>query len=308
MLPAEAVRGAAITASAGFLSNRETHCMVPHTKSAHGAFVILSCMKRINFKDVNKLISVVTSLDESLGRMSEEASSREEEIRNAAADLLTLEALDSLEQIPVEELRNSKSGIRVNALKDAGYLNLKDLARAEDEALRLVSGIGEKQTAAIRAILAVFGKQIAEKKTVRLSMDDDSERNLRLIRAVAVCRLGNELQADAAPVREQFHTCAEEILSRITVRGNIRWLFTGRKKKEMVTEAISDQTRFAASPLYERAGRLAGRWRDLPGISSDEAKRDFEQHGAEYYVLLEKVCGKASSLSASVSNIPSEVV
>ena len=307
MLPAEAVRGAAITASAGFLSNRETHCMVPHTKSAHGAFVILSCMKRINFKDVNKLISVVTSLDESLGRMSEEASSREEEIRNAAADLLTLEALDSLEQIPVEELRNSKSGIRVNALKDAGYLNLKDLALAEDEALRLVSGIGEKQTASIRAILAVFGKQIAEKKTVRLSMDDDSERNLRLIRAVAVCRLGNELQADAAPVREQFHTCAEEILSRITVRGNIRWLFTGRKKKEMVTEAISDLTRFAASPLYERAGRLAGRWRDLPGISSDEAKRDFEQHGAEYYVLLEKVCGKASSLSASVSNIPSEL-
>ena len=293
-----------------FLQRRFTVLRLPllqdflHTKSAHSALSILSCMKRINFKDVNKLISVVTSLDESLGRMSEEASSREEEIRNAAADLLTLEALDSLEQIPVEELRNSKSGIRVNALKDAGYLNLKDLALAEDEALRLVSGIGEKQTASIRAILAVFGKQIAEKKTVRLSMDDDSERNLRLIRAVAVCRLGNELQADAAPVREQFHTCAEEILSRITVRGNIRWLFTGRKKKEMVTEAISDLTRFAASPLYERAGRLAGRWRDLPGISSDEAKRDFEQHGAEYYVLLEKVCGKASSLSAYVRNIP----
>ena len=44
-------------------------------------------MKRINFKDVNKLISVVTSLDESLGRMSEEASSREEEIRTFEGNL-----------------------------------------------------------------------------------------------------------------------------------------------------------------------------------------------------------------------------
>ena len=264
-------------------------------------------MKRIDFKKVNKLIAMVSSLDESLSRMSEEASLREEEIRSAAADLLTLEALDSLEQIPVEELRNSKSGIRVTALKDAGYLNLRDLALAEDGALRSISGIGEKQTASIRAILAVFGKQIAQKKTVRLSIDDTSEKNLRLIRAVAAFRLGNELQADAAPVREEFHARAEEILPRITVRGNIRWLFTGRKKKEMVTEAIGDLTRFAASPLYERAGRLVGRWSDLPGISSEEAKRDYEQHGAEYYVLLEKVCGKASPLSASVSNIPSEL-
>ena len=168
-------------------------------------------MRRIHFQDVNKLIGMVTSLDESLSRMPQEASLREEEIRNAAADLLSLEAMESLAQIPVEELRNSKSGIRVTALKDAGYLNLRDLALAEDGALRSISGIGEKQTASIRAILAVFGKQIAQKKTVRLSIDDTSEKNLRLIRAVAACRLGNELQADAAPVREEFHARAEEI-------------------------------------------------------------------------------------------------
>lgn len=264
-------------------------------------------MRRIHFQDVNKLIGMVTSLDESLSRMPQEASLREEEIRNAAADLLSLETMESLAQIPVEELRNSKAGIRVTALKDAGYLTLRDLAAAEDSDLQAIDGIGEKQVISIRAILAVFGRQIAGKKTVRLSIEDDSERNLRLIRAVAVCRIGSELLSDAEPVRTAFHACTEQILPRITVRGNLRWLFTGRKKKEAVTAAISDLTEFAASSVYERAGRLTARWSDLVRISSDEAKRDFEQHGAQYYVILEKVCGQAASGSASVSSIPAEL-
>lgn len=264
-------------------------------------------MERINFKDLNQLISMVSKLDEALVIMQNDAVIQEEEVCNAASSLLTLEALDSLAQVPVEELRNSKSGIRVNALRDAGYRNLKELAQADDKTLQAVNGIGETQTLLIRTILAVFSKQLSGKKTIRLSVEDDSEQNVRLIRAIAVFRMGNVIREDALPVQKEFHSCADEILQRITVRGALRWFFTGRKKKQEVAEAIQDLTHFVHTPLYERAGRLNSRYRELSGMDSDGAKRDFEQHGAEYYVILEKVYGKAAQDAASVSNIPAQL-
>lgn len=195
-------------------------------------------MERINFKELNGLIAMVSSLDEALITMQSDAAAQEEEIRNSAAELLALEALDSLAQIPVEELRNSKAGIRVKALKDAGYHNLGDIARVDDKTLQAVNGIGDKQTISIRAILSVFGKQLVGKQAIRLSMDDDSEQNLRLIRALTVYRMGNVIRRDAVSVQQEFHFSSNDILQRITVRGALRWLFTGRKKKMAVTEAI----------------------------------------------------------------------
>ncbi len=264
-------------------------------------------MAGINFKELNQLIMAVSSLDEALLVMQNDAVLQEEEIRSAAESLLTLEAMESLEQVPVEELSNSKSGIRVKALKDAGYRNLKDLAGADDSELQAVNGIGEKQTTSIRAILAVFGKQLAGKKTIRLSVEDDSKQNLRLLRAIAVFRTADVIRRDAASVQKEFHSCSDEILRRITVRGAFRWLFTGRKKKIAITEAIRDLTDFVHSSLYERAGRLNSRYREAVGIGSDEAKKDFEKYGAQYYVILEKVCGKAAQDAVSVSHIPAQL-
>lgn len=246
---------------------------------------------------------MVSSLDDALIAMHSDAASQEEEVSAAAASLMTSEAMDSLAQVPVEELRSSKAGIRVNVLSDAGYHTLKDLAQADDKTLQAINGIGEKQVIAIRAILAVFGKQLAGKRTIRLSVEDDSEQTLRLIRAIAVFRLGNVVRQDAASVQEEFHVIADGILQRITVRGAFRWLFTGRKTKEAVTAAIGDLTDFVHSPLYERAGRLSARYRAIVSMSGDEAKKDFEKHSAEYYVILEKVYGGAAQDAASVSNI-----
>ncbi len=266
-------------------------------------------MERINFKELNGLIAMVSSLDEALITMQSDAAAQEEEIRNSAAELLALEALDSLAQIPVEELRNSKAGIRVKALKDAGYHNLGDIARVDDKTLQAVNGIGDKQTISIRAILSVFGKQLVGKQAIRLSMDDDSEQNLRLIRALTVYRMGNVIRRDAVSVQQEFHFSSNDILQRITVRGALRWLFTGRKKKMAVTEAIRDLISFVQSPLYERAGRLNSRYHDIVQMGSSEAKKDFEQHGAEYYVILEKVYGRAvqDGNAAVFSNIPAQL-
>ena len=132
-------------------------------------------MGGINFKEVNSLIALVQALDEALSGMQADAVSREEEVRLASESWMEEASARSLEEIPVEELKKSKAGIRINALQEAGYRNLKDLSDADESSLLAVDGIGGKQTAAIRSILAQFRQQFALRKTIRLSPDDVSE-------------------------------------------------------------------------------------------------------------------------------------
>ena len=90
------------------------------------------------------LIRLVSAIDQALAAMQEAVPVKEAQVRDAAQDVLDLEVMQSLGEIPVEELRGSKAGIRVSALLDAGYRNFRDLSETDDAKLMEVSGIGEK--------------------------------------------------------------------------------------------------------------------------------------------------------------------
>lgn len=255
-------------------------------------------MAQINFKEVNMLISLVSALDAALIAMPEELSSREKAAKRAAKEAVFAASMAPLEQIPIEELRRAKAGIRIKTLKDAGYRTLRDLAGMDDAALMAVNGIGPKQVSSIRAMIAGFRRQIADSKMVRLSLEDDTKQNRKLIRAIASLRLSRLILTDTAPLQEEFHRQTQDILSRIRLRSSFRWLFSGRKSKDSTVKAIDDLTRFSSSNLYERAARFQGRFHELEKLPVEEARRDFEQHSAEYYHILEKL---AEAVMASSS-------
>ena len=117
-------------------------------------------MNRINFTEVNMLSSLVTALDEALSAMPGKMNEREEAVRLAAREMLEYQAEESLVRIPVEALSQSKAGIRVQQMEEAGYKTLEDLARADDETLLAVNGVGEKQVSSIRTAIASFRQQI----------------------------------------------------------------------------------------------------------------------------------------------------
>lgn len=255
-------------------------------------------MTQINFKEVNMLISLVSALDAALIAMPEELSSREKAAKRAAKEAVFAASMAPLEQIPIEELRRAKAGIRIKTLKDAGCRTLRDLAGMDDDALMAINGIGPKQVSSIREMIAGFRRQIADSKMVRLSLEDDTKQNRKLIRAIASLRLSRLILTDTAPLQEEFHRQTQDILPRIRLRSSFRWLFSGRKSKDSTVEAIDDLTRFSSSTLYERAARFQGRFHDLERLPLEEAKKDFEKHSAEYYIILEKMVEAAT---ASVS-------
>ena len=261
----------------------------------------------INFKEINRLTAAAVWTDEELARTAGENLRQEERIRSACDAVIRKETLDSLSEIPVGELKKSKAGIRTGALEEAGYLNLSDLAAADDRKLTDIPGIGEKQLAAIRGIIAGFRRQLSERRTVILSAENPSPETMDLIREISVFRKTRRILKDAEPVQKEFHAQLEQILPGIEIRGRLKWIFSGRSAKDRTVKAVRELTSLLSSSLYKRAGLLLAQYEKLSQEGSRDALKDFERNSAEYYVLLEKLSPKNFAASTAEKGIPAEL-
>ena len=109
-----------------------------------------------DFNEINNLIGNLEKLDQSFKKITSEYDVHKEKLRTELTAALKEESAHFLAEIPVEELKNSKAGIRTGLLESAGYHTLYDLYQAPGWKLQNIEGIGEKQVASIRGILTEF--------------------------------------------------------------------------------------------------------------------------------------------------------
>ena len=102
------------------------------------------------------------TLDHALLSIVQDDARQEQAVKDACSLLLTKNARADLAQISVEEFKRSASGIRVQALQEAGYTDLEKIDRAQDYELRSIPGIGDKQIQTIRSIIRDFTNEIAK--------------------------------------------------------------------------------------------------------------------------------------------------
>ena len=121
-----------------------------------------------DFKEINNLIESLQLLDKSFQRITAEYGTIEAGVRGDCLAALKKQAAQFLNEIPVEELKNSKAGIRISALQNAGYNTLYDLYKAENWKLQNIEGIGEKQITSIRSILGEFLTRLSTRSRIRL--------------------------------------------------------------------------------------------------------------------------------------------
>ena len=98
-------------------------------------------------------------------------------IREECLCLKKKEARKQLEEIPVERLKELRSGIRADALAEQGITSLRMLFDLSDPEILAVRGIGEKQLVSIRAAEEQFLMEMSAMSGITLK-----EENASLIR------------------------------------------------------------------------------------------------------------------------------
>lgn len=263
--------------------------------------------KRPDFRQIDRLLIELKKTEEDFRSMFAGAQAREEAVLEKCRKTRREQAVSMLGQIPVEELRRSRAGIRTALLEEAGFHTLLDLYKENDWNLQSIDGIGEKQAASIRTILEEFLNRLAETGTVRLSPDRGDRLTLSLITELAALRREEMIRRDAEPLREELTSHLEEKTAAVVIRNRFHWFFSGSRAKEQTTEAIGRLLQFMGSAPYIRAVRLIGQYRDAAAMSQEEALDDFRKNSASYYALMERITGAGAPLEKVYSTVPARL-
>ncbi len=268
-------------------------------------------MEKLNFKDAKRLLLTLSDLDLAFQEMFLSREGQELQIKSIYNDLAFDSARESLADIPVEELKKSKAGIRVSSLEEAGYTDLLKLSKANDWELLSVEGIGEKQVESIRNIIAEFLNRLTPYSVVRLSAEEggqqDNSKNNKLIQALASYRQCELIRADAAPLSPELHETVEHFLSSQMITSRLKWIFSSKAEKARTVSAINEILDFLNSRFYTRVKNLLSMYRQAVALTMPEALKDFSRNAADYYVIIEKLSGRRAEKPLIYSSIPAQL-
>lgn len=260
-----------------------------------------------DFKEINRLIESLEMLDRSFQRITAEYEGHEEKVRQACAAQLKKESAEFLKEIPVEELKNSKAGIRISALQSAGYNTLYDLYKAENWKLQNIEGIGEKQISSIRSIIGEFLTRLSTRARIRLTPDRDDIASRTLIHEIARFRKIEQIRREAGPLTMSVHETIGALTAAVTIRSRFRWIFSfGGTKTDMI-RAIGDILTYCRSAEYNLVRSLISQYGEAVNMGVLDAIEDFKKNSASYYAIIERMTGAGAKRELVYSSVPAQL-
>ena len=258
-------------------------------------------------RKANQVTAALEQINRAAASVMQEEQAQAEEIRKCCDAIRLKEARNALSDISVEELRNSKAGIRVSVLQAAGFRDLGALARAGDRELTMIDGIGEGQLSSIRNIISGFLLNLSAHKSIRLTERNPEKEEAALLLAAARFRRCAVIRKDMQALQKELQAFTEDVIPRVSIRNSFRWVFSGREKKEQTEQAVSEILSFFDSPAYERISVLLQNRNKAVSVQLEEALQDFRRNGAEYYALVESLGGSGISNDLVYSSIPARM-
>lgn len=267
-------------------------------------------MKKVDFKYVKEMLRRLSELDSDIWYVFDHRKVLEKSLKRQCEDYLGLKALDALEGIPVEELKNSKAGIRVSAIKDAGYDNLLQLAKLKEWEMTAIEGIGEKQAESIRNLIAEFINGMAKHVHLQFSLEKNEDGvipNAEMLLTLAKLRNGDLLRRLAEELSPELEEKLKWAKMDIEIQNPVRWFFASKDAKERTAKAISDLESFLDGETCQKAREVVRDYQVIRNWTINDALEDFQNASADYYAILEQYGGAAKENPLIYSSIPAQL-
>ncbi|MBQ7077942.1 MAG: DEAD/DEAH box helicase [Lachnospiraceae bacterium] len=197
---------------------------------------------------------------------------------------------DILKNMSVDELSKAKSGIRVQALKDAGVNNMYRLSRMNYNSIERIKGVGPKSAKLIVDNMEVIKKDIMSNGTIRIDNDNRRGTNDDLVHDVYNVRATKKI---AGRAEELFDENDERIKLLIKesapARSFIRWTFTGKEKRERAIASLKELDSLINGDYAKEVDELFLERQQKLRAKHDDYWKDYENNSAGYFATLERV-------------------
>ena len=244
-----------------------------------------------SLKEANQLLKEHSDLRKALFDALGIPEKQKGEIGQALNAALGEEVHKTLQGVPIEEVNRDKIGIRVKALRDAGYQTIADVENASVYELEAVYGISAEGANTIRRIVRDYVNKVRKGARIKLSYDAQTPAATNLVRQLSLYQRLLPMARACGEIYDNTERSLQRITSDLSpASSRLVWLFTSRQKKDAAENAYR-ALRQMLEGSYGRDARavLNQIYYTCKNMTPMVAWQDFQHNNIAFFNLLEQL-------------------
>lgn len=235
-----------------------------------------------------RLIRDHRSLLDELSEAEELRKNLQKEIIRASNDMVSKQTIETLKEIPIDEINRGKRGFRIKILKDYGYHTIADVYGATVQSLASIYGISEDAARAIKGVVKDIVTKIPKNNKIKLSADKKTKEATELVRAISIYKGCDAYIEDAENLYQSSLTNIKDLLSDLSVGASrIRWFFSSDLRKQRALNAFGMLSEMLNSEYHQNARSCLDAINKENRKTPSEAWQDFSDNSIRFFNILE---------------------
>ncbi len=270
----------------------------------------MSSMERPQSSQVRASIGQIRNADNQFYSILELTEGYKNKIKVAYEKLRQQAVYKALETIPIEELNRDKNGIRVSALKNAGYNNIRQLLGIPANRLTAINGIGQENATKIAGKVNELWQSTSHNVKVKINSSDKSKEVTDIVTSLAILMNSKEIYDRAARVYSDCHSkVTYGMKSAKGLSSSIRWFFAGTNKRNEQINSLQYLDALLQNGYAAEAKNLSTRFTTVTrSWNSRNSLKSFEENSAPYFAWLEQITGSDVQENTLINGLPEELV
>jgi hypothetical protein len=184
---------------------------------------------------------------------------------------------DMLDSLPIQQLRDKASSLRVRLFSDAGYQTVGSIYRSTPEQLQLINGVGKVTAAAAMDAAKQIRNDLAAQFPVELELSRRTDETEQLVCDALACADAAEARRQGKNLLERYgKRLADDIKAAENTQGFLMWVLSVEGDQRAAVEAVEELFSFEEQGFVEKAHELTDALYDALSLAADQAWRRFE--------------------------------
>ncbi len=213
------------------------------------------------------------------------------DIQKSAGYLTTKEVLAVLHEIPVEELNNNKSkGIRVKALRDAGYDDLAKIYAAQEYQLASAYGISETAAYQIKRLVSEYAHKTEKEVKLKITSDDRNRFSDNLVMSLYKYMHAKDASYKCEQILETYKQHIISAMDDVATPGLFfRWLVMSEERQKEISDSYDLLVDYLQNNYFLKSKDALTKITSVMKVDLDECWDDFEKNSVSYFTTLENI-------------------
>ena len=244
-----------------------------------------------NIKEIERLIKKYNNITDNVIRSDIDMNNVNKKIIDSLNSLIANELLETLREIPIEELNREKAGLPVKTLKEAGYNNIADVYSSSESQLASIPRVSSSAAAVIKMVTENIEKQARKIEKIKLNVDNKNKYSDKVVLWIYIYKQKNDIiNAIKSLYKENDDTIETYIKDIKEIINGVRYYYSDNERKEYYIEIYNWLKEILYGENYgKKLQELFAKFNAVNNVTSNDAWNDFEKDSISYFNVIEKV-------------------